>query len=135
MFVTIQDIHLLILPEELNEIVRGDNLIINTGIAAAIQEAEAYLFDSFQTDVIFAKTGIDRNQMLVNICADIALYFITARCQAGQDIDDRKARYDRAINILKAIMKSETYSNLERKTPTAQVHISYGSNTKRNNYF
>ncbi len=135
MFITIQDIYLLILPEELNEIVRGDNLLIHTGIAAAIQEADMYLFDSFQTDIIFTKTGTDRNQMLVNICADIALYFITARCQAGQDIDDRKARYDRAINILKAIMKSETYTNLERKTPTAQVHIAYGSNTKRNNYF
>ena len=135
MFTTIQDLHLLILPEELIEITRGDTVLIDTGIAAALQEAQMFLFDSFDVDIIFAKTGTDRNAMLVNVCADIALYFITARCQAGQNIDDRKARYDRAISILKAIMKSETYTNLERKTPTAQVHIGFGSNPKRKNYF
>jgi phage gp36-like protein len=135
MFVNIQDLHLLILPEELQEITRGDNMIIDTGIAAAIQEARMYLFDSFEVDNIFTVIGAARNIMLVNVCADIALYFITARCQAGQNVDDRKARYDRAISILKAIMKNETYTDLERKKPTAQVHIGFGSNPKRNNYF
>jgi phage gp36-like protein len=86
-------------------------------------------------DAVFGATGTDRNPLLVQYGADLAIYYIVARGQGGQDFDDRKSRYDRAINWLKAAAKTDLYADLPRREETAQTHITYGSNPKRSNYF
>jgi len=129
------DLYILILEDELEEITRGDDTIINAAISSAVSEARTHLFDSYDVDEIFGATGSSRHALMVNLVSDIALYFIVGRSQAGQDVDDRKARYDRAIKTLTAMKKSETYSDLPRREETEQTHIIYGSNTKRSNHY
>jgi Protein of unknown function (DUF1320) len=136
MFIDKTDLFTLILEDELDEITRADNTIVLASIAAAEAEVRAYLYDSFDVDIIFAKTALARNQMLVNIVANIAIYHICARCQAGQDLAYRTDRYDRAMSIIKQTIKTEYYPDLERRPLiTAQKHIMYGGATKRSNRY
>lgn len=129
------DLALVILTDELDEITRADDTLVDSALLAAEAEARVFLYDSFDVDAIFSATGTNRHQMLVRLIADMAVYMLCARLQAGQDLDDRKARYDRAISFLKSIQKTESYADLPRRELTAQTHITTGSNTKRGNYY
>lgn len=135
-FITATDLHVSILADELNQIVRNDTTLISMAISAAEAEMRSYLYDSYDVDTIFSQTGEDRHALLVRHCVDIAVYGIVAATQAGQDLDDRKARYDRAIAWLKMVMKMGTYADLPTRPATEQVHIQSGNAwTKRNNHY
>lgn len=134
-YLTKSDLLTSILTEELDEITRGDDTIVTQALLAAITEMRQWLFDTFDVDTVFAATGDSRHPLLVQYGADMAIWYIVARGQAGQDWEDRKARYDRAVNWLKAAAKTELYADLPRRTVTRQSHISFGSNAKRSNYF
>jgi phage gp36-like protein len=134
-FLTKTDLLTSILTEELDEMTRGDDAIVAQATLAAVTEMRQWLYDTFDVDAVFGATGTDRNPLLVQYGADLAIYYIVARGQGGQDFDDRKSRYDRAINWLKAAAKTDLYADLPRREETAQTHITYGSNPKRSNYF
>lgn len=134
-FIAKADFKLSILTDELDQIVREDDTVIDQAISAAEAEMRAYLYDSYDVDTIFAATGASRHQLLVKFCVDIAIWAIVASTQAGQDLDDRKARYDRAVNWLKMVKKMENYADLPLRESTVQTHIHAGSGTKRNNYY
>lgn len=134
-FLAKSDLLLYILVDELDEITRGDDTLVLSAILSAVAEARMYLYDSFEVDQIFNKTGDDRHALLVNLVADIAIYLLVSRVQAGQDVEDRKARYDRARKFLLAAAKTEDYADLPRRTETVQTHIVSGSNPKRANYY
>ncbi len=129
------DLHLSILSDELEEITRGDDAMVGAAIHSAEAEMRTYLYDTFDVDAIFSSSGQDRHALLVNLCADIAVYLLVARLQAGQYLEDRRSRYDRAVAWLKASAKTELYNDLPRRVATEQAHISSGSNAKRTNYF
>lgn len=135
MFLSKTDLYLAILQDELEEVTRGDDTLINQAISAAVSEARTYLFDSYDVDNIFSAAGDDRHALLLGLTADIAVYLLVASVQAGQDVADRKARYDRAIAWLKAAQKSETYSDLPRREETVQAHITASSLPKRSNRY
>lgn len=134
-FIAKTDLYPQILEDELNEITRDDDTLISAAIASAQAEMRVFLYDSYDVDYIFARTGSARHQLLVNLMADMAIYYLVARTQAGQDIADREARYKRAVKTLKELQNSDTYSDLPRREKTVQTHIVSGSNPKRGNYF
>lgn len=134
-FLVESDLHLSILQDELDEITRGDTAIVTQAMLAAETEMRQWLYDTFDVDTAFAQTGTSRHALLVQYGSDIAIYFIVARGMGGQDFEDRKSRYDRAIAWFKSAAKTELYSDLPRRTETKQSHIAYGSNPKRSNYF
>lgn len=134
-FLTTSDLYLSILQDELDEITRGDTAIVTQAMLAAETEMRQWLYDTFDVDTVFAQTSTSRHALLVQYGSDIAIYFIVARGMAGQDFEDRKSRYDRAINWLKSAAKTDLYSDLPRRVETKQTHITYGSNPKRSNYF
>ena len=135
MFIEKADLALSILTEELDEITRSDAAIVTASISAAIAEAKVYLYDSYDTATIFNATGAARHQLIVQLIADMSVYFIVARCQAGQDIADREARYKRAVATLKQFQKSETYADLPRRTETIEKKVWFKTNPKRSNYY
>lgn len=134
-FLNKTDLLVSILEDELGEITRYNDALVSQACIAAEAEMRQWLYDTFDVDEVFAATDKDRNALLVQYGADIAIYYIIARGQAGQNFEDRKSRYDRAINWLKAAAKTDLYSDLPRREETAQTHIIYGSNPKRSNYF
>lgn len=136
MFIEKSDVLNVILEDELEEITRGDDTLVLQAITAAVGSMRVYLYDSYDTEAIFSATGANRYGLLVQYCADIAVYFLVSRLQAGQDIEDRRARYDRAIAWLKAAQKSEFYADLPRRDNTRQKHIGFGySAERRGNYY
>lgn len=141
MFLVKNDLLPFILPEELEEITRADDAICLQAMTAAVSEMRGWLYDSFDVETIFAQTppanGAPelRHPLLVQFGADIAIFTIISRSMAGQGFEERKARYDRALNWLKAVAKSEHYSDLPRREQTKQSVVKYGSQPKRANYF
>ena len=135
MFLSKTDLYVTILEDELAEITRNDDVLISNAISSAIAEMKVYLHDSYDTDAIFSASGQQRHGLLVNLGADMAVYFIVARCQAGQELADREARYKRAVKLLKSFESSETYADLPRRPQRAQKQIWFTSNRKRVNYF
>lgn len=136
-FITKADLSLSILTDELDEIVRGDDTVIEQAISAAIAEMRGYLFNNYDVDTIFGATGTDRHALLVRYAADISVYAIVAATQGGQAVDDRKARYDRACKWLKMVRDDEQYEDLPRREATAEDKILSGSsgNPKRQNRY
>jgi phage gp36-like protein len=134
-FLTKPDLYLSILQDELDEITRDDDALVESALSAAIEEMRTYLFDSYDVEEIFSQTSSNRHQMLVRVGSDIAIWFLVARLQAGQDTEDRRRRYDRAIAWLKAVQKSQTFADLPRKESTEEDKIAHGSNTKRSNHY
>lgn len=135
MFLVKDDLKVSILLEELDEITRGDDTTVVQALVAAEAEMRQWLFDTFDVDTVFAATGASRHALLIQYGADIAIYFLVASGQGGQDFDDRKSRYDRAITWLKSAAKTDLYADLPRRAVTEQKHITYGSNKKRSNYY
>ena len=135
MFITKPDLKVTILEDELNSIVRNDDTVITQAISAAESEMRGYLYDSYDVESIFSAEDEDRHPLLIQYCADIAVWHIVAATQAGQNLDDRKARYDRACRWLKMVRTDENYADLPRRESTQQTHIFSGSGQKRNNYY
>lgn len=134
-FLTTNDLYQSILQDELDEITRGDTAVVAQALLAAETEMRQWLYDTFDVDTAFATTGANRHALLVQYGVDLAIYYLVARGMGGQDFDDRKSRYDRAINWLKSAAKTELYADLPRRAETKQQHITYGSNAKRSNYY
>ena len=139
-FINKSDLTRLILEEELNEITRNDSAIVDNAISTAIAEVKSHLFDWYDTDIIFSKTGDQRDPLLVQFTVDIAIYNIIAILQAGQNIDDREARYKRALSWLKAASKpldskDRIHPDLPKREKTSSTKVISHSQTKRNNYY
>jgi len=139
-FIDKSDLTRVILEEELNEITRNDSAIVENAISTAIAEVKSHLFDWYDVDVIFAKSGDERDALLVQFTIDIAIYNIVAIVQAGQNIDDREARYKRAISWLKAATKpldskDRIHPDLPLREKTKSTKVISHSQTKRNNYY
>ena len=134
-FIEKTDLYTKILEDELDEITRGDDSLILQAADSAVAEMRGYLFDTFDVDTIFSQTGENRHALLVDLGADITIYILVSRLQAGQSIDDRQQRYERAKTWLRQASKTEFYNDLPRRAQTRQTHISYGSLPKRNNRY
>lgn len=134
-FLTKDDLKPSILTEELDEITRSDDAVVAQALVAAEAEMRQWLYDTFDVDSVFSATGSSRHPLLVQYGADISIYFLVASGQGGQDFEDRKSRYDRAIAWLKSAAKTDLYADIPRRVETKQTHIISGSNAKRSNYF
>lgn len=134
-FIEKTDLKISILIDELNQITRNDDTLVLQSISAAVSEMRGYLYDSYDVDAIFGATGTDRHQLLVKYAVDIAVWGIVAATQAGQDLEDRQARYDRAVKWLRMVQKMSNYADLPLRETTIQTHIRINSGTKRNNHY
>lgn len=123
--------------EELNAITRNDDTIIDYGIDAAISEIKGYLANNYNVSSIFSQTGSNRHGLLVNFAIDITIYIIVATALPGQDLEDRRARYKRAIDWLKGVAKGEIATDLPELVSDDSVSIrgAVGEHFKRNNYY
>lgn len=137
-YLTIQELNTHLHDELVETITRGDDAIATAAIDAAIQEARGYL-KAFDTDRIFSATGSKRNQLLLIFVKDIAVWHLNNLCNAGNDIELRKNRYERAVDWLKAVQKGNVSPDLPEREPDAGRTyknnpigaIAYGSNPKR----
>jgi len=134
-FISKTDLFAQILPDELDEITRGDDTLVEAMIVASLSEIETYLHINYNTAEIFAETGADRYQLLVRLASDITIWHLIASGQPGQNYDDRYRRYKNAIEWLKMAAKTTNLPELPNTDNVVSGGIIYGANTKRSNYY
>jgi phage gp36-like protein len=136
-FISLVDIQKKIRLEEINQITRNDDTIVIFAIDAAISEMKGYLSKYYDVNSVFQQTGSSRNSLLVDFAIDIAIYNIISTCPPGQDVEDRIARYERAIKWLKGVAKGEITTDLPPIIIAESVNKrgTVGEHAKRDNYF
>lgn len=95
------DLNTHIYLELINAINREEDLL-NEAIKAAEGEAISYL-ERFNTDVLFAKEGADRDSTLLMYLKDITVWHFIAVSNPDTDLNFRELRYTNAINWLSKI--------------------------------
>ena len=100
-FITLEDYDASIHREILDALLRHDSEIQDSAIIEicedrAIEEMRSYM------DKFYA-TGTDRNQLVLMMALDIAIYHIFCQHNPYKMSQVRKDRYDRAVEWLKAV--------------------------------
>ena len=107
-FITLEDYDASIHREILDALLRHespteDAAIIEICEDRAIDEMRSYMDKFYDCDTIFGATGTDRNQLVLMMALDIAIYHIFCQHNPYKMSEVRKDRYNRAIEWLKAV--------------------------------
>jgi phage gp36-like protein len=136
MFVEKTDFDATVHTEVLNNLTLGDDSILPIVVQRAIGEMEGYLSARYDTTAIFAATGNDRNQLVLMFCLDIAVYHVYGIGNPAKLSPSRTARYERAVEWLKAVQKGTvTISDAPRLPEPARGFFYLHSRPKRCNHF
>ena len=107
-FITLDDYDASIHREILDALLRHDSPTEDSAIIEicedrAIDEMRSYMDKFYDCDTIFGATGTDRNQLVLMMALDIAIYHIFCQHNPNKMSEVRKDRYNRAIEWLKAV--------------------------------
>lgn len=119
---------------QLQQIVENDSTIIQMAIDAAVEEASGYLQARYNCTIIFAQSGSNRNPLVLEMCKDIALWYIIRLSNVDMLYEPVKDRYDRAIDWLNRVAKGIVSPNLPvsvDETGNEQYNIRYGTMDKQ----
>ena len=133
MFLQESDLTASIYSEILQAISREDANFISRNIGTAIRQIESKLAKKYDTSVLWAQTGENRNELVLGIAIDFALYHIHAVLEEVPII--RRERYDYARKDLEDILNGETMLTgiplLNENEATTDNEISSGTNSRR----
>ena len=105
----------------------------------AIEEVSSYLRMRYDIANAYAARGDKRNQQLVMITCDIALYHLVSWLPKRIGFEIREIRYNRAINWLKNVQNGKAVPDIPVKTndkgEDIGVPISYGGLDKSTYHF
>lgn len=102
-FITPQDYDASIHREILDALTRNDESIVEICEDRAISEMRGYLSVRYDADAIFSATGKDRNQLVLMMTIDIAVYHLYSIHNPQKMSQIRKDRYERAVEWLKQV--------------------------------
>ena len=134
MFIQRTDLKQAIREWELDEILAGDEPLVDIAISTAIGEMKPYLH-RYDVEKIFSAKGEDREPLLVRFAVDIAIFELVSIARPDQDLENRRALYNRAIDWLKQVRDEKLPCGLPLlEVAPGEADILYHSNPKRNNY-
>lgn len=137
-FITPEDYDASIHQEILDALIRSDRQIIEICEDRAIAEMRGPLSVRFDCDKIFSAEGDDRNQLVLMMAIDIAIYHIFSIHNPRNMSQIRIDRHDRALEWLKSVRDGEPVEGLpeiEQTVKDATSQFQIRSNPKRNNRF
>jgi len=135
MYITPDEITTHLGAEQIEAISDGDETMLQAAIDGALVEAKGYLH-AFDIEAELAKTGAQRNALLIIFVKDIAVWHFINICNVNTDIDVREKRYDRAVSWLRQVQKGEVMPSLPALPVPDQTNtIIFNSNQKRENHF
>jgi len=132
MFLTESDYSAVCDAATLDVIQQSDLTIRQRAEAYAIEEISSYLRSRYDMTAAFAATGAARNNQLVMMTADVALYHLAAWLPGRMGFDIRETRYNAVIKTLvdvhrKLQMDLPTYTDpITGETDTANP-VKFGS--------
>lgn len=140
-FITKTDLLDYIEADQLTVISQADDDAIARVIATAEEEAKGYMRHRYKVSTIFAASGSSRDNKLIQVVADIALYHLFCSAVPRNVPDVRKERYDGndpqqrggAIGWLKMVQKGTIQMDLEVNTDSdgdeTGHRVQYGNRT------
>lgn len=116
MFLTEDDYKVVCDDDELDVLTRSDPATRQKAERVAMEEVASYLRPRYDTDKAFAAEGDDRNDMLVQVTVNIALFYLAHWLPQSLALDGRQELYDNAIAWLTKVSKGGTMPNLPTYT-------------------
>lgn len=102
-FIDLKDYDASIHREILDALTREDDAVVEICEDRAIAEMRCYLSKRYDCDRIFSATGERRNQLVLMIAIDIAVYHIFTIHNPRNLSPIRKERYERAVKWLESV--------------------------------
>jgi len=112
MFITIQDYATVCDERELEVLQNADNTIRESAEKVALDEVASYLRTRYDVQKTYSQTGDERNAYLVQIVANIALYYLSKRLPQKMAGQKRAELYDQAIDWLKLVGSGKAMPDL-----------------------
>lgn len=116
MFLNDTDYKVVCGEDELDVLTQSDPTTRQKAERVAMEEVASYLRPRYDTDKAFAAEGDDRNDMLVQVTANIALYYLAHWLPQSLALDGRQELYDGAIAWLTKVSKGGAMPNLPTYT-------------------
>lgn len=133
-YITPEELKTHAYDEEISSIIRNDETIALAAIDMAIEYAETFLMKSYDTTLIFAKTGTERSTLLVEFIKDIAIWKLIGLATPSIDYEDKEKRFNIANGWFKSVYKGMP-TNLPKLEESKSSSFSYKSNPKRENRY
>jgi len=132
MFIEISELSTVAAEYKVEEITDYDSSIAQQCILAAVKRVRRLLSGRYDVDSIFTATGEERDAELVEICKNIALWFLVRRCNVDILYNRVKETYDRDMAYLRELKDGSIPSDLPlRETGGQPVGVfRSGSNRK-----
>lgn len=102
-FVDIKDYDASVHREILDALVRDDETLVEICEDRAIAEMRGYLSKRYDCNAIFSAAGEERNQLILMMVIDIAVYHIFCIHNPQKLSQVRKDRYERVVEWMKAV--------------------------------
>ena len=138
-FINPEDYDASIHREILGSLTRDDESIVEICEDRAIAEMRGYLSARYDVDAIFSAEGDARNQLVLMMAIDIAVYHIFCIHNPRNLSPLRKERHERAVEWLKAVAAEEISVDglplLSEETRAAKSNFLIKSNRKRVNHW
>ncbi len=140
MYLEIEELKTHAYSEEINAIIREDDTIAFACIDMAIELAKSKLMRHYDVEAVFSAKGRNRNPLVLNIVKDIAIWNLIGLANPSIDYEDKKFRYEQAVDWLTAVYNGmpTTLPKLQENTDediSTGSSFSYHSNTPRTNHF
>ena len=136
-FINIEDYDASIHREILDALPRDDASLVEICEVRAIAEMRCYLSKRYDCDAIFSAVGDQRNQLVLMMALDIAIYHIFSIHNPQKLSQLRKDRYDRAVEWMRAVADEEVSIEgvplLPEEERAAKAPLMFRSNPKRVN--
>ena len=136
-FVNIEDYDASVHREILDALVRDDQSLVEICEDRAIAEMRCYLSKRYDCDAIFSASGPDRNQLILMMVIDIAVYHIFCIHNPQKLSQIRKDRYERAVEWMRAVADEEISIEgvpmLPEDERASKASLMFKSNRKRVN--
>lgn len=136
-FVNIEDYDASVHREILDALVRDDQSLVEICEDRAIAEMRCYLSKRYDCDAIFSASGEDRNQLILMMVIDIAVYHIFCIHNPQKLSQIRKDRYERAVEWIRAVADEEISIEgvpmLPEDERASKASLMFKSNRKRVN--
>lgn len=139
MYISSQEIKTHLYDEQIVSIAEGDISKLLKAINVAIAEVRGYLTSRYAIDQELAKTGDDRNELVMLWTKDIAVWHFVNICNVSTSLELRAKRRDDAIAQLTKVQKGNFDIDLPKRTDDSGKELnatpfSIGSNPRRDSH-
>ena len=106
-FISKEDFDATVHRDILEAVTRQDDAVVEICADRAISEMRCYLSGRYDCDAVFSATGKERNQLVLMMLTDMAVYHLFCIHNPTKLSQMRKDRYERAVEWLKAVRRGD----------------------------